>query len=152
MALDWNVACGKPAAVKKQADIAPVSGKGRVLLMDDESTIRALGSRVLASAGYEVELAEEGNDAVTKYKKAWETGRPFDVVILDLSVVRGMGGKEAIGRLREIHPGIKAIVSSGYSTDPVMSEYKAFGFSSLIAKPYSVRELTETIHRVIASG
>ena len=145
-------ACGKPAAVKKQADIAPVSGKGRVLLMDDESTIRALGSRVLASAGYEVELAEEGNDAVTKYKKAWETGRPFDVVILDLSVVRGMGGKEAIGRLREIHPGIKAIVSSGYSTDPVMSEYKAFGFSSLIAKPYSVRELTETIHRVIASG
>ena len=145
-------ACGKPAAAPKQADVAPVSGKGRILLMDDEATIRALGSRVLASSGYEVELAEEGADAVAKYKKALEGGRPFDLVILDLSVIRGMGGKEAIGKLREVHPEVKAIVSSGYSTDPVMSDYKTFGFSSLIAKPYSVRELTETIHRVITSG
>ena len=84
------------------------------------------------------------------YKKAKESGNPFDIVIMDLTVPGGMGGKEAIKRLLEIDPGVRAIVSSGYSNDPVMSNFKRYGFKGVVAKPYKMKDLAEVLRRVIA--
>ena len=99
--------------------------------------------------GYKVEFAREGAEAIEFYQKAKESAEPFDAVILDLTVPGGMGGKEAIQKLLEIDPKVKAIVSSGYSSDPIMSDFKKYGFRGVIAKPYKVRELSEELHRLI---
>ena len=82
------------------------------------------------------------------YKKARESGQPFDVVIMDLTIPGGMGGKEAIKKLLEIDPYAKVIVSSGYATDPIMSDYKKYGFSAVVTKPYSVEQLEKILHRL----
>ena len=126
-----------------------LSGEGKVLLMDDEEAIRKVAGNMLKHLGYEVEFAEEGAQAIELYKKARESGDPFDLVILDLTVPGGMGGKEAIQKLLEIDPEVKAIVSSGYSNDPIMADYRKYGFRGVIAKPYKLRELSEELHRVI---
>ena len=118
--------------------------------MDDEEIIRLLLSRMLTGAGYKVELTKDGAEAVELYRKARESGQPFDAVILDLTVPGGMGGKEVIVKLLEIDPGVKAIVSSGYATDPIMSEYKKYGFSGVVTKPYNVGQMEETLHDVLA--
>ncbi len=143
-----------PVSPKEAA--APVStggelvfGKGRVLIMDDEEIIRDAAGRVLQAAGYEVESAEEGNAAIELYCKAREAGRPFDLVIMDLTVPGGVGGKDAIRKLHEIDPGAKAIVSSGYSQDPILANYLDYGFLGVITKPYRIREMSEIVSRVI---
>jgi len=126
-----------------------LSGEGKVLLMDDEEAIRKVAGNMLKHLGYEVEFAEEGAQAIELYKKARESGDPFDLVILDLTVPGGMGGKEAIKRLREVDPGVKAIVSSGYSNDPIIAEFKKYGFSGVVAKPYKIKELSEELRKVM---
>mgnify|MGYP001098699542 CR=1 FL=1 len=127
----------------------PVVGRGRILLMDDERYIRNLLDRMLDSIGYEVTLATDGVEAIELYREAKDSGRPYDAVILDLTVPGGMGGKVAIQRLKEIDPEVKAIVSSGYSDDPVLSDFGEYGFSGFIAKPYRIRELSSVLHKVI---
>ena len=140
----------KPAPEKEEAaKEVPVHGKGRVLVMDDEEMVREVLSRALSLAGYEVELTGNGAEAVELYQKARESGRAFDAVILDLTVPGGMGGKEAIKKLLEIDPEVKAIVSSGYATDPIMADFKKYGFSAVVTKPYSVGELERTLHRML---
>ena len=140
----------KPAPEKKEAaEEVPVHGKGRVLVMDDEEMVREVLRRALSLAGYEVELTSDGAEAVELYQKARESGRAFDAVILDLTVPGGMGGKEAIKKLLEIDPEVKAIVSSGYATDPIMADFKKYGFSAVVTKPYSVGELERTLHRML---
>jgi len=126
-----------------------VTGKGKILVMDDEEIIRKVAAKMLNHVGYEVVLAEDGNRAVELYRQAVEAGQPFDAVILDLTVPGGLGGRETLARLREIHPGLKAVVSSGYSNDPVMSEFEKYGFAGVIAKPYKVGELSEAIGRIV---
>ncbi len=126
-----------------------LSGEGKVLLMDDDEAIRKVAGNMLKHLGYEVEFAEEGAQAIELYKKARESGDPFDLVILDLTVPGGMGGKEAIKRLREVDPGVKAIVSSGYSNDPIIAEFKKYGFSGVVAKPYKIKELSEELRKVM---
>ena len=81
-----------------------------------------------------------------------QDGAPYFAVIMDLTVPGGMGGKEAVGKLLEIDPAATAIVSSGYATDPIMSEYKKYGFSAVIAKPYSIHQLQETMSSLVAAG
>jgi len=137
-------------------DIRPVeeqeeSGEGRVkvLLMDDEYTIRTILSEQLRSLKYVVEAVEEGAEAIRLYKNAREAGKPFDVVIMDLTVSGGMGGKDAIEKLLEIDPGVRAVVMSGYANDPIMANYKEYGFKGVIAKPYDIRELDETLQNVV---
>jgi len=117
--------------------------------MDDEDMIRTLLSRMLATAGYEVELTQEGGEAVKKYTAAKKSGKPFDAIILDLTIPGGMGGKETIKKLLEIDPDVKAIVSSGYATDPIMSEYKKYGFSGVVPKPYKLRQMEEILHNLL---
>ena len=117
--------------------------------MDDEETLRDVTGRMLDYLGYEVESATEGAEAVRLYQKARESGQPFDCVILDLTIPGGMGGEEAIRKLREIDPEVKAIVSSGYSNDPVMAEYDKYGFREMVAKPYEMQELSKKLHKVM---
>lgn len=127
-----------------------VAGKGRVLVMDDEEIIRNVAGDILTSLGYDVDYAVDGNEAVDSYRKAQEAGAPFDAVIMDLTIPGGMGGKETLEKLKELDPGVKAIVSSGYSSDPIMADHEKYGFRGVIAKPYRVAELGKKMHEVIA--
>jgi len=92
-----------------------------------------------------------GNPKTDKviFRGSLESGRPFDAVIMDLTIPGGMGGKEAIERLKELDPEVKAIVSSGYSDDPIMGDFRRFGFSGVLAKPYSAAEMSQILHTVI---
>lgn len=136
-----------PKREKVHHDI--IEGRGKVLLMDDEESILEAASEVLQVLGYTVVTAEDGEEAVNLYSKALET-EPFDVVIMDLTIPGGMGGKETISTLLTIDSDVKAIVSSGYSTDPVMANYKKYGFKGVVTKPYTIEELSEVLHTVIA--
>lgn len=124
-------------------------GSGRILVMDDDKMVRDVVSELLARNGYQVELAENGERALELYAEAHATGVPFDAVILDLTVPGAMGGVETMKHLREIDPGIKAIVSSGYSNDPVMSNYRSYGFRGVMAKPYQVENMIELLNQVL---
>jgi PAS domain S-box-containing protein len=127
-----------------------VPGAGRVLVMDDEEIIRDAAGRVLQASGYEVETARDGGEAVELYFSAREAGRPFAAVILDLTVPGGIGGRDTLKMLLQKDPSVKAIVSSGYSHDPIMANYRDYGFLGVIAKPYRVREMSEIVSKVIA--
>ena len=126
-----------------------IKGQGRILIMDDEKMIRDVTGKMLKYLGYEVDYAEDGSKAIEQYKNASDSGNGFDVIIMDLTIPGGMGGKEAIQKLLEIDPQVKAIVSSGYSGDPIMSHYKKHGFSGVISKPYELESLGGVLHRVI---
>jgi CheY-like chemotaxis protein len=127
----------------------PRLGKVRILVMDDEQVVRYISGEFLKHLGYEVELAEDGAEAVARYKKAQESQQPFDIVILDLIVPGGMGGKEVLEKLLEISPDVQAIVSSGYSNDPIFSDFKRYGFKGVIAKPFDLEGLSESVSKVI---
>lgn len=137
------------APLKEDEEKTELAGRGKILVMDDEEDIRKSLGKILANFGYEVDFAEGGTEAIELYKKSKESGRHFDAVIMDLTVPGGMGGLEAIRRLIEIDPEVRAIVSSGYSSDPVMANFREYGFKGVIAKPYKVGELGKVIHGVI---
>jgi two-component system cell cycle sensor histidine kinase/response regulator CckA len=109
-----------------------------------------LVSYALTPVGYTVALAYDADTALRMYQEAMEKGKPFDVVIMDLTIPGGMGGKEAIIKLKEIDPKAKAIVSSGYAMDPIMSKFRDYGFSGVIAKPYDIGELEQVVGGLIA--
>jgi PAS domain S-box-containing protein len=141
----------KPRKARKIVEESPSQSKGRILVMDDEEIIRKLLDDVLTRAGYEVVLTKNGAEAIDRYTEAKESGQPIDAVILDLTIPGGMGGEEAMKKLLQIDPEVKGIVSSGYANDPVMAEYKKHGFSAMVAKPYKMSELRETLHSVLKS-
>jgi len=96
-------------------------------------------------------MPSNGEEAVEAYARAKEKGRPFDVVIMDLTVPGGMGGKETLHKLQEIDPGLTAIISSGYSDDPIMAEFRKYGFHGVVSKPYTIKILSDTVQSVIAA-
>ena len=126
--------------------------RGRILVMDDEEVVRKLVRRLLEQEGHEVELVEDGQRAVEAYESAKDQGRPFDVVILDLTVRDGVGGRETIRELLKIDPAVKAIVMSGYANDPVVLEPERYGFKGVLAKPFEKLKLREIISRVLGPG
>ena len=132
------------------APVVPTRLHGRILLMDDEEPIRKVGGRMLSRLGLAVETAADGAAAVEVFRAALGEGRPFDVVMLDLTVPGGMGGLEALRRMRELDPGVRAVVSSGYSNDMAMGEYRAHGFVGMIAKPYRIDDCANTLGEVLA--
>ena len=126
-----------------------VSPRARVLFMDDKEIVRAAVSEVLHELGYDVECAVEGAAALELYRRARDAGMPFDVVVLDLTVAIGMGGREAIEKLLEVDPSAKIIVSSGYPNDPVIIDYATYGASAVIIKPYNSSELDAVLEKVL---
>ncbi len=124
------------------------TGAGRVLIMDDEEIIRSMAADMLHMLGYDAEQAFDGDEALRMYGNAFAAGRRYDAVIMDLTVPEGNGGKEVIGRLLEMDPSAVAIVSSGYSNDPVMASFRDYGFRGVLAKPYGIDELGEVLQHV----
>jgi CheY-like chemotaxis protein len=123
----------------------------RILLMDDKEIVRDTVSAILKSLGYESECAVDGSETIEKYINGMETGNPFSAVILDLTIPAGMGGLETVRKLLSIDPDVRAIVSSGYSTDPVMSDYETYGFRGVMLKPYSIARIACVLREVIDS-
>jgi CheY-like chemotaxis protein len=132
----------EPAAVKAKKS-------ERILVMDDEPPILELTVRLLKSRGYEVETAMDGGMAVNQYRLALDAGRRFDLVILDLTVPEKMGGYEAFEAIKALDPTVKAIVSSGYSHEPVVLRYKDYGIAGVAPKPYRVSELLGAVEGVL---
>jgi len=128
----------------------PVKGRGRILVMDEEKIIRDFTLDVLGRLGYEAEVCKDGAESIELYKKAKESEHPFDVVILDLTNKFGMGAKKAIQKLLQIDPDVKGIVSTGYSNDPVVTNYWEYGFCGALTKPYRIGELRKTLHEIIS--
>ena len=121
----------------------------RVLIMDDEDMILSTAKNILVAAGCSVDCAVSGDEVIARYKQAKSSGKPYDVFILDLVIPAGLGGKETLAVLRELDPGVKAIVSSGYSNDPVMADFAAYGFKGIVAKPYTAQELLQAVYCVV---
>lgn len=128
----------------------PITGSGRVLIVDDEPNIRQLAGAVLVRLGYQVLTACDGNEAVEVYEDSIANDKPIDLVILDLTIPGGKGGLEILQDLRKLDVGVRAIVSSGYSTDPVMADYQKFGFVGRVAKPYKATELGSAIKKAFS--
>ena len=140
----------EPTATTVHHALPAVGAGKRVLVMDDESDIRKLVTLLLQRMGLEVVASGDGAEAVAAFRRAQEEGRAFDLVIMDLTVPGGMGGKDAMQALVAIDPGVRAIVSSGYSSDPVLADYHAFGFRGMVRKPYNIEELAGCVARVLA--
>jgi signal transduction histidine kinase/ActR/RegA family two-component response regulator len=136
-------------AVPEKEEVKLIKGHGRVLVMDDEASLRKMVGRMLEKLGYESKFAKDGAEAIRMVKEAKEAKKPYDAVILDLTVPGGMGGKEAINKLLEIDPELKAIVSSGYSDDPVLANFKEYGFKGMMPKPFESRSLGKVLHEVL---
>jgi len=126
-----------------------LKGQGKILVMDDDAMVRAMLRGMLEKLGYEAHCSANGEEAITLYKEALDNNQPFTAAVFDLTVAGGMGGKEAIRQLLEIDPHIKVIVSSGYSDDRVMANFKEYGFQGVISKPYRVMELSKILNEVI---
>ncbi len=123
--------------------------KGRILIMDDEEMILKIARELLTLMGYEAITTQNGEETIRFYRQAMELNRPFDAVILDLAIPGGMGGKEVIQELIAIDKNVKAVISSGYLNDPVVKEFKKYGFSGMLTKPYEADELDDKLQSVI---
>ncbi len=128
-----------------------MKGKGKILIMDDEEIIRDVANELLEHLGYEAVGSKDGEEALRLYKNAMEDGKPFDAIIMDLTIPGAMGGRDLMTILLQYDPKVKAIVSSGYYNDPIMSFYKDFGFSGVVLKPYKIKEFSEVLHKALNS-
>lgn len=126
-----------------------LSGHANILVMDDDNMLKIMMKEMLNVLGYESEFAKDGDEAVEMYKKALESGKPYDAVMLDLTIPGGMGGKEAVEKLLEIDHKLRAIVFSGYSDDPVMSNHSKYGFKGMLPKPFSLESIGKALHDVL---
>jgi CheY-like chemotaxis protein len=125
------------------------TGKGCILLMDDDDQVREIGRKMLEHMGYKVNTASDGKQALKIYSKAIQKNIPFDVVIMDLTVPGGMGGKKTMEELLKINPSATVIVSSGYANDPIMANYKQYGFAGVVPKPYKIEELSKVLKSLL---
>jgi len=129
---------------------APRVRTGRILFMDDEEPLRRLGQALLQSLGYDVKAVADGGLVAAEYETARRIGRPFDLVLLDLTVPGGMGAVEALKQVRIKDPAVRAVVMSGYASDPVCTDPGAHGFRGVLSKPYRVVDLGRTIQAALA--
>ncbi len=140
-------ASDKEIQVKEEAVL--LTGSGKILMMDDDEFLKELAKEMLDMLGYESAFAKNGAEAIEMYRKARESGKPYDAVILDLTIPGSMGGKEVIKILLEIDPEVKAIVCSGYSDDPIMSNFREYGFKGMMPKPFDSYALGKVLNDVL---
>ena len=131
----------------KHTESRPHTTRERILLMDDKPIIRKVAAAMLTNLGYTADTAADGSQAVAMYRDAFLSGNPYVCVILDLQVPKGMNGKEAVAKILEIDPAAIVIVSSGYSDDPIMANYRKYGFKGVIAKPYMIDDLASALRK-----
>jgi PAS domain S-box-containing protein len=141
---------GSPSTPATPRHFESEPARGRVLFMDDEVPILTMAERLMKRMGLEFESVADGAEAIKRYRSAKEAGRPFDLIVMDLTIPGGMGGREAISVLRKYDPGVRAIVSSGYSSDLAMADFRKHGFMGMVAKPYDISELATVIRSVLA--
>ena len=146
-----------PAGKEQPASARPAAqpvkpSTGRILVMDDEGVVRNTAQKMLLRLGYDAACARDGSEAMEMYRQSLETGRAYDAVIMDLTVPGGMGGKEAVRFLVAMDPEARVIVSSGYSNDPIMSDFRKYGFADVIMKPYRLEDLAKVLGRVIKAN
>jgi PAS domain S-box-containing protein len=137
------------ARADRPATAEAISGRGRILLLDDEEYVRDVAREALGELGYTVEVVSSGEEAVAVYRKAHDSSQPFDAVILDLTIPGGMGGMAVLSRLRAMDPSVRAVASSGYSGDPVMANPDAYGFLARLTKPYTAAELGDVLAHIM---
>ncbi|MFZ3102485.1 MAG: PAS domain S-box protein [Desulfitobacteriaceae bacterium] len=142
-------ASSKDSAVVQQVSEVPTTVHARILFMDDEAAIREVVGNMLHEIGCEVEFAKDGEEAIQCYCETKKSGQTFDLVILDLTIPGGLGGKETLKQLLQNDPQVKAIISSGYSKDTVIANYKKYGFVGFITKPFKSTELSSIILKVL---
>ena len=123
--------------------------KGTILIMDDEESILIVTGKMLKILGYDVLCARNGLEALLLFSEMHEKGTPVKGVIMDLIIRGGIGGKAAMEALRQIDPAVKAIVSSGYSHDPIMADYRQYGFSGVLVKPYKFEDLRDSLQKLM---
>jgi signal transduction histidine kinase/ActR/RegA family two-component response regulator len=141
-----------PASYKKAVSPSDDERKelrGKVLVMDDEEIDRDVIGEMLRRISFDVECARSGAEALTLFREARNEERPFDAVIMDLVIPGGMGAKETITKLLEIDPHTKALVTSGYSNDPIFANFREYGFTGALPKPYHLEELDQILHKVL---
>ncbi len=142
----------KQEVAPEKKEESSFKGKGRVLFMDDDEAVNTTARKMLEHLGFAVECALDGEQAVKFYERGRREGAPYDLVILDLTIPGGMGGKKTIEKLLACDPDVRAIVSSGYSNDMIMANFREYGFKGVIAKPYRIDELAQVIEQVMGSG
>jgi len=125
--------------------------KGHILVMDDDEVIRDVVHQMLEHLGYRADFAGDVVAAVRIYQEAVDSGRSFDAVILDLTMPGGIGGKEALEKLKEIDPQVKAIACSGYADDPILTNFREYGFSAALAKPFRIENINNVLESVLAA-
>ncbi len=140
---------GKTASLNDAAPVKDFQG-GKILLMDDEIIIQNMAGKLLRRLGFEAECASHGEEAVRLFRKAIDDGRPFACVLLDLIIPNGQGAEKTLAALREIDPEVRAIVTSGYVNDPVMCEYKSYGFHGALGKPFNMEDLERVLNLILA--
>ncbi|HSV96575.1 MAG TPA: PAS domain S-box protein [Spirochaetota bacterium] len=143
-----------PASVGKSCEIESVPvvsglGQRKILLMDDDTQVLRVTEKLLSRLGYRVHCSRDGAQAFEYFTHAMDVGDPFDLVILDLTIQGGLGGKATMEAIRQLDQNVRAIVSSGYSDNPVMAEYKKYGFNAVVKKPFQVDELSQIIHNLV---
>ncbi len=126
-------------------------GRRKILVMDDEELVLNIAGEMMSALGHDVEFAKHGESATEKYRAAMDSGNPFDIVILDLTIRGGLGGRDTIEQLSKIDPKVKAIVSSGYSDDAAVADYEKYGFKARLTKPYKLEDLRDTLYMVLSS-
>lgn len=139
----------KTTEAGKDESVLSEGGKARILIMDDEEMIREVAKAMLSHLGYEVLLAADGREAVSLFRSERDKGSPIDIVIMDLTIPGGMGGKEAVQEILAVDPAAKVIVSSGYSNDPIMANCREYGFVAAVGKPFQVQDIAMTIKQLL---
>jgi CheY-like chemotaxis protein len=141
-------ASDKSVEKNNKTTVKNFKANGKILVMDDEEVVRQIAAKMLKKIGFKVDFAYDGNETIKMFKNSKKLNQPYSLILMDLTIAGGMGGKETIKKLIKIDPEVKAIVSSGYSNDPIMSNYSRFGFKGVIAKPYKYDELSRILQEV----
>jgi len=136
-----------PESIERGPDMK--KGLGRILILDDEEIVRVVGTRILTKLGYTAEAFNESKGAVTRYCQTWGNADAFDAVVLDLTIPGGRGGQGVLAELKRINPKVKAVVSSGYSADPIMANYADYGFSGSLPKPFDLKQASEVFYSLL---